>query len=89
MLYNNQEYILHEISSSVQKASSNLCGLYCIYAAFLFFSKGTTTLKCLVSEEQFRAKCASVLDDIKFMNEINLVRFFNSRLCTDYSFTLI
>ena len=91
MLYNNQEYILHEISSSVQKASSNLCGLYCIYAAFLFFSKGTTTLKskCLVSDEQFRANCASVLDDIKFMSEINLVRFFNSRLCTDYSFTLI
>ena len=61
MLYDNQEYILHEISSSVQKASSNLCGLYCIYAAFLFFSKGTTTLKskCLVSDEQFRAKCAS------------------------------
>ena len=89
MLYNNQEYILHEISSSVQKTSSNLCGLYCIYAAFLFFSKGTTTLKCLVSEEQFRAKCASVLDDIKLMSEINLVQFFYSRLCTDYSFTLI
>ena len=91
MLHKNEVYILHELSSSVQKASFNLCGLYCTYEVILFFSRVNTNMnsKCFVSDEQFRSKCASVLNDIKIMSEINLVRVFNSRLRTDYSFSLM
>ena len=41
----SKDFVLHEISTSVQTASSNLCGLYCIYAAILFFTKNGSPQK--------------------------------------------
>ena len=94
-LYSNTHaFILHEMTSepSVQSLSSNLCGLYCIYVATLFFRNfGQCPMKRSETHKDiesfitgFRAKCVNILRQVRQVNEISLVQFFNCRSNGNY-----
>ena len=94
-LYSNTHvFILHKMTSepSVQSLSSNLCGLYCIYVATLFFRNfGQCPMKKSETHKDiesfitgFRAKCVNILKQVRQVNEISLVQFFNCRSISNY-----
>ena len=94
-LYTNiHVFFLHEMTSepSVQSLPSILCGLYCIYVATLFFRnfgqclmKRSETHKDIESFiTDFRAKIVNILKQIRQVNEISLVQFFNCRSNSNY-----
>ena len=87
-------FILHEMTSqpSVQSLSSKLCGLYCIYVATLFFQNfGQCSMKRSETHRDiesfvsgFCAKCFDILKQVRQVNEISLIQFFNCKSNSNY-----
>ena len=87
-------FILHEMTSqpSVQSLSSNLCGLYCIYVATLFFQNfGQCSMKRSETHKDiesfvsgFCAKCFDIVKQVRQVNEISLIQFFNCQSNSNY-----
>ena len=89
---NSAKYTIHETASSPhpQSPSSNLCGLYCIYAALKIFEKvghayyGNASDR-LKATKQLKLILEAAVKNIGLINELNLIRYFNTTLQSNYT----
>ena len=97
IIYSNcDKYTIHEIASSPhpQSQSSNLCGMYCLYTALKIFEKighayYNDSEDYISAMKQFRHLVDSAVKNIGLINEVNLTRFFNSRLQSKHTFKIM
>ena len=87
---------IHETASSPppQSLSSNLCGLYCLYAALQIFQKVGYTQHTkfrdrLTATKHFRFLVLNAVKNIGLINELNLMRFFSSISQTNYTLNIL
>ena len=87
---------IHETASSPapQSLSSILCGLYCLYAALEIFQKGGYTHHTkfrdrLTATKQFRFLLLNAVENIGLINELNMIRFFNSISQSNYTLNIL
>ena len=96
-IYSNcDKYTIHEIAPSPhpQSQSSNLCGIYCLYTALKIFdiighAYYNDSKYCISAMKQFRRLVESAVKNIGLVNEVNLIRFFNSRLQSKHTFKVM
>ena len=99
-------YVVHEIPSNppVQSQSSNLCGLYCVYAALTVFecagkidlrvaktNVSEFTLDSLWTLLANRSNNAfrKALKSLNLLNEVELVRYFNKKIGNKFTFVVL
>ena len=84
-------------SPPIQSNSSNLCGLYCIYTALElianshYFEQNKTynISRKMETPKELKVKILKIVKTVGRMNEINLIRYFNSKLKSRYLFCIL